>query len=318
MASSESIVGTRPIVVRREPSLNEKARKVFRRPQFWFGLVVLVPTMIWYWFFAYFPILRGLWLAVVDYDFVTRTFKGFIGLQNFETLLMDPLVFTAFTNTVVLGVLEFSITLPLAIFVAAMLVSVKRGRNVYQGFIFLPVVVSLVAISLLFLMMTDPDTGQLNQLLRGIGLPESKWLSSPDSALMTVAVINVWKGLGFAVLLLAAGMLNIPSEVHDAAKVDGASSWQQFWQITIPLTAPIILLLVVLMSIGALQEYTSVVVLTKGGPGTATYVVNLLIVEQAFSNMRFGVAAAAAFIEFVVIFLISILEIKFLRPNWSY
>jgi ABC-type sugar transport system permease subunit len=298
--------------------LSAQVRKVLRRPQFWFGLVVLVPTMVWYWFFAYFPILRGLWLAVIDYEFTTRTFKGFVGLTNFQNLFMDPNVFIAFTNTVELGVIEFSATLPLAIFVAAMLVSVKRGRNVYQGFIFLPVVVSLVAISLLFLMLTDPDTGQFNQILGALGLPQSKWLSSPDSALPTVAAINVWKGLGFAVLLLAAGMLNIPTEVHDAAKVDGASSWQQFWQITIPLLAPIILLLVVLMSIGALQEYTSVVVLTNGGPGTATYVVNMLIVQQAFTNMRFGVAAAAAIIEFVVIFLISILEIKFLRPSWSY
>jgi multiple sugar transport system permease protein len=119
-------------------------------------------------------------------------------------------------------------------------------------------------------------------------------------------------------LLLAAGMKNIPAEIHDAARVDGTNGWQQFWQITLPLIAPVLLLLVVLMSIGALQEYTGVVVLTNGGPGTATYVVNLLIIQEAFSNMRFGIAAAAAVIEFAVIFLISMVEIKLLRPNWSY
>jgi ABC-type sugar transport system permease subunit len=295
-------------------------RKVLRRPQFWFGLAVLAPTFVWYILFGYFPILRGLWLAVVDYDFVTRQLHGFSGLRNFDRLLLNPLLFTALQNTLLLAVMQFVGLLPLGLLLATCLVNLRRGRGIYQPILFLPVVVSLVAISLLFLMLMDPQTGTFNQILDSFGLPTSQWLASPDSALASVAGINVWKALGFYVLLLTAGMLNIPTELHDAARVDGVNELQRFWYITIPLMAHTLVLVVVLLAIGSLQEYTSVVILTgpQGGPGNSTYVMNLLIVQEAFSNMRFGVAAAAAFIEFVLVFTISIAQLKLFRPNWSY
>ena len=292
--------------------------RVLRRPQFWFGLIVLGPTLIWYALFAYVPILRGLYLAVVDYDFVSRHLKGFAGTDNFSRLLLNPLLVTALENTFLLAAIQFVCLLPLGMVLATCLVNVRQGRSIYQPVLFLPVVVSLVAISLLFLMLMDPQTGTLNAILGSLGLPTSQWLSSPNSALPTVAGILVWKGLGFYVLLLTAGMLNIPAELHDAARVDGVNEWQRFWHITLPLMGHTLVLVLVLLAIGSLQEYTSVVILTNGGPGTATYVLNLLIVQEAFSNMRFGVAASAAVIEFVLVFLISIGQIRLFRPKWSY
>src|SRR5262245_28281816 len=113
-------------------------------------------------------------------------------------------------------------------------------------------------------------------------------------------------------------MRNIPSELYDAARVDGVNEWQRFWRITVPLLGHTLALVMVLLGIGVLQEYTSVAVLTNGGPGTSTYVLNILIVSQAFSNMRFGVAAAAAVIEFVLVFIISMIQFRLLRPKWSY
>lgn len=298
--------------------MSASLRRIVRRPQFWFGVTMITPTLIWYFFFAYFPIARGLWLAVVNYDFVTRTNKGFVGLANFQKLLMDPLLFTAIGNSIKLGVMEFAITLPLALFLATCIVNVRRGAGFYQAAIFLPVVVSLVAVSLLFLTVLDPQTGQLNELLSALGLPTSQWLASSDSALATVAGINIWKGMGFSVLLFVAGMLNIPHEMYDAARVDGVNEWQRFTMITLPLLGNTLVLVTVLLAIGALQEYTSVQVLTQGGPGTSTTVLNILIVQQAFSDMRFGVAAAASIVEFVLVFIVSIVQLKLLRPNWSY
>lgn len=303
---------------RGNPGISASIRRIARRPQFWFGVTMITPTLIWYFFFAYFPIARGLWLAVVNYDFVSRTNKGFVGLANFQKLLMNPLLFTALRNSILLGVMEFAVTLPLSLLVATCIVNVKRGRGFYQAAIFLPVVVSLVAVSLLFLMLMDPNTGQFNQVLSALGLPTSQWLSSSDSALPTVAAINVWKGLGFYVLLLTAGLLNIPAEIYEAARVDGVNEWQRFTKITLPLLSNTLVLVMVLLGIGALQEYTSVVVLTNGGPGTSTYVLNMLIVQQAFSDMRFGVAAAAAIIEFALVMIVSVVQLKVLRPSWSY
>jgi ABC-type sugar transport system permease subunit len=293
-------------------------RRTLRRPQFWCGALILVPIFAWYVAFAYFPIARGLWLAVVDYDFLTRTNSGFVGLENFRKLFLNPLLVVALRNTAVLAAVQFLVMIPLGLLVATCLVNVKRWMRIYQAAIFLPVVVSLVAISLLFRFLMDPDVGIFNTLLSALGLPTSKWLSSPDSALLTLAGIDVWKGLGFTTVLLTAGMLNIPAELYDAARVDGVNEWQRFRYMTLPLLAHTLVLVMVLYAISSLQVYTSVYIMTGGGPGNATYVLNLLIVQEAFNNFRFGVAAAAACIQLVVIFAITVIQLRLISPKWSY
>jgi len=289
-----------------------------RRPQFWCGALILVPTFAWYVAFSYFPIARGLWLAVVDYDFLTRTSRGFVGLENFHQLLLNPLLFVALRNTAMLAAVQFAFMIPLGLLLATCLVNVRRWMQIYQAAIFLPVVVSLVAISLLFRFLMDPDVGTFNTLLSAIGLPTSKWLSSPDTALLTLAGIDVWKSLGFTTVLLTAGMLNISSELYDAARVDGVNEWQRFRYMTLPLLAHTLVLVMVLYAINSLQVYTSVYIMTSGGPGTATYVLNLLIVQEAFNNFRFGAAAAAACIQLVVIFVITVIQLRLISPKWSY
>ncbi|MBI2940008.1 MAG: sugar ABC transporter permease [Chloroflexi bacterium] len=318
VSRARSAAATATRVTDRAGGVGQAIRKIVRRPQLWFGAVVLVPTVISYSLFHFIPMFRGLWLAVVDFDPIRPAASSFIGLANFYKLSLNPLLFIAMRNTLLLATMQFVLMLPLALLVATCLVSVKRGTNLYQGFIFLPVVVSLVAISLLFRMLMDADVGMFNRILRSIGLPTSRWLASSDSALPSIAAIDVWKGLGFYVMLLTAGMLNIPGELHDQARVDGVSEWQRFWYITLPLLGHTLVLVMVLLAIGSLQVYTGVVVLTNGGPGNSTYVFNLLIVQEAFSNMRFGTAAAAALIQLAFVFVISVVQFKLLRPRWSY
>jgi ABC-type sugar transport system permease subunit len=307
-----------PTRIGRQRSFSTRLRRTLRYPQFWFGLIVLLPTILYYCVFAFFPILRGLWLAVVDYDFITRQSSHFVGLDNFYSLSLNPLLLIAARNTVLLGALEFCVSLPLALAIATCLVNVRRGMQFYQSAIFLPVVVSLVAVSLLFRFLLDPDVGAFNSILRSLHLPTSRWLSSPSSALATLAAIDIWKGLGFGVVLLTAGMLNIPTELYDAARVDGVNEWQRFRYMTLPLLSHTLALVMVLGVIGSLQVYTSPTVLTQGGPGTSTLVYNMLIVQEGFTNFRFGVAAAAAVLQFAVIFVISVIQLKLLRPKWSY
>ncbi len=131
--------------------------------------------------------------------------------------------------------------------------------------------------------------------------------------------MDAWKGLGFHVVILTAGMLNIPEEMYDAAKVDGAGGWARFWHVTLPLLGHTLALVSVLIVMGGLQAFTQVIVLgQEGGPGTATYVLNLLVYNEAFESMRFGFATAAAFTLFVFIFAITVIQLKLLRPTWSY
>jgi ABC-type sugar transport system permease subunit len=277
-----------------------------------------VPTLIWYWIFAFQPIFTSFWIAVHRYQVLDPASSPFIGFDNFRFLWANPLFLIAIRNTIYWAVLAFIWTMPLALLLSVCLANVIRGRNIYQFFIFLPVVVSLVAITLLFRMLMDPDVGQFNHILNSIGLPGFMWLSDSNSALPTAVGIGIWKGIGGTVVLHTAGMLNIPSELQDAARVDGANEWQRFWKITMPLLAHTLMLVMVLLAIGSLQEFALPQLLGTSGAGNSLYVLNILIYNEAFQNLRFGTATAAALIQFVFILLISLLQLKLIRPKWSY
>jgi ABC-type sugar transport system permease subunit len=293
-------------------------RKTLRKPQFWFGFAVLVPTAIWYWIFSFRPIFSAFWIAVHRYRVLAPETSPFVGLQNFRDLTANPLFFVSIRNTLLWALLAFAIQLPLAVLISTCLANVRRGRTVYQFFIFIPVVISLVAIALLFRMLMDPDVGQFNNILNALGLPSYTWLSDSSSALPTAVGIGVWKGIGGTVVLLTAGMLNIPQDMQDAALVDGANEWQKFWYITIPLLAHTLLLVSVLLAIGSLQEFTLPSLLGNNTNTESLYVFNILIYQEAFQNLRFGTATAAALLQFVFILVISLLQIRLIRPKWSY
>ena len=295
-------------------------KKTLRKPQFWFGFTMIVPLLIWYWIFSFWPIIQAFRMSTVAYKLLDPTNSPFVGIGNFLKISQHPLFLVSVKNTILWAVYSFIFHLPLAMLIAVFLSKVRRGRNVYQALIFVPVVVSLVAVSLLFKMLMDPEVGQLNKLLSGVGLPELQWLSSSSSALPTAVIIATWKGLGFYVVILTAGMMNIPSELYDAALVDGTNPWQQFWRITMPLMGHTILLITVLLAIGSLQEFTLPTVLfgSEGGPGNSTYLYNMLIYQEAFLDIRFGTATAASLLQFAFILAISILQIKLIRPTWSY
>lgn len=293
-------------------------QRALRRPQFWFGFSMMVPTLIWYWYFSYRPILNAFRLAVVNYQILNPAASPFVGLDNFRRLFEHPLFLISVKNTLVWAALSFAWMIPVSLGIAVCLASVRRGRNLYQGLIFLPVVVSLVAVLLMFRMLMDPEIGQFNQILRGLGLPGFDWLSSSRTALPTSVGIGVWKSMGFYIVILTAGLMGIPSELYDAALVDGANEWQRFWRITLPLLGHTLVLVTVLLAIGSLQEFTLPYILTNGGPGNATYLYNLHIYGEAFTDLRFGTATAAAILQFFFILIISALQLKFLRPTWSY
>lgn len=241
-----------------------------------------------------------------------------MGIANFQQLLANPRFLTAVSNTLEWTILAFLVMVPIALLISLCLVSVRRGRNFYQAVIFLPVVVSLVAVALLFRILMDPEVGILNRILGGIGVTGFRWLSDSGTALPVLLGIAVWKSVGVHVVIITAGLLAIPEELYDAARVDGAGPWQTFRRITLPLLGNTLALVAVLLSIGALQEYTLPTVVTEGGPGDATFLFSMLIYDEAFLNIRFGTASAAAVLQFGVILLVSLFWLRLLRPRWSY
>ncbi|MHB1296261.1 MAG: carbohydrate ABC transporter permease [Anaerolineae bacterium] len=305
MARSGSLGGLWPQFVR-----------ATHRPQFWFAVLGVVPTLLFYGIFAFGPIVRAFPMAFQFYDILDPSNSRFVGFDNWRRISELPLFWTSIRNTLYWAALSFIFALPISLFVSLCLAGVKRGRNFYQAIIFLPVVVSLVAISLLFRMLMDPEVGQLNQVLGFLGLPKLRWLSDSSTALASAVGIGVWKGLGFQVVLITAGLLGIPEELYDAAKVDGVNEWQRFWYLTLPLLANTVLLITVLMAIGSLQTFVLPYLL--GGKADHTYVFNQLLYDEAFVSWRFGSAAAASLLQFAFILIITLAQIKLIRPAWSY
>jgi multiple sugar transport system permease protein len=296
--------------------LGASIAKALHRPQFWFGLIVLVPILAWYAWFAFGPLLRAFWMATVQYNLMDPSDSPFVGLKNFRQVFSYPLFWIAVRRTVTFSIMVYLGTLPLALFVSLCLVSVTRGRGFYQFVLYLPVVVSYVAIALLFRMLMDPQTGQFNQILSALGLPTSKWITGPSSALPSIALIDVWKGLGFHVVIITAGLLGIPEEMYDAAKVDGANAWHRFRYVTFPLLGNTLLLESVIMVMGTLQAFTNAEVI--GCAGNSCLWISRLVYQEAFTNMRFGFATASAFVLFVFILVLTIIQIRVLKPTWQY
>ncbi|MFN8492636.1 MAG: sugar ABC transporter permease [Caldilineaceae bacterium] len=309
----------RPVSLRKQQGLFYQTRKILRRPQFWFGLAVLGPGITWYAIFAFYPVLRSFTMAFTNYNFLDESQTRFVGFENFITVAQNALFPIATKNTLVYAAELWLFTFPTAFAIALALVNINRGRNVFQFIIFIPVVVSLVAISLLFKQIFDPDTGAVNALLRAVHLPEGTWLTHPKTALVTVALVDSWKILGSYMVLLTAGLLNIPPEFYDAAKVDGANGWQTFIHITVPLLAHVLVLIMTMLLIAGLQVFVSATLLPPqpGGPAYATTVLSIWLFNEAFNSWRFGFASAITIVLFLIVFIVTLVQLR-LRPNWEY
>jgi ABC-type sugar transport system permease subunit len=264
-------------------------------------------------------VLRSFMMAFTNYNFIDASKTRFVGFENFVTVVQNAIFPIATKNTLVYAAELWLFTFPTAFAIALALVNINRGRNVFQFTIFIPVVVSLVAISLLFKQIFDPDTGAVNALLRMLHLPEGTWLTDPKTALVTVALVDSWKILGSYMVLLTAGLLNIPPEFYDAAKVDGANAWQTFTRITIPLLAHVLVLIMTMLLIAGLQVFVSATLLPPqpGGPAYATTVLSIWLFSEAFNNWRFGFASAITIVLFLIVFLITLVQLR-IRPKWEY
>ena len=293
-------------------------RRIVRNPQFLFGAVVLIPTIGWYVMFQLWPMLRSFHTSLVGYQIMDPWNSPFVGLDNFRQISQNQFFVPAVLNTLKWALLNFVLMLPICLAVSVFLTKIRYGRNLYQTIIYLPVVMSLVAITLLFRMLMDPEVGQFNMLLKAIGLPGSTWLRDESTAMLTMGGIAVWKSMGTFVVILTAGLLNIPSELYDAAKVDGANDWRLFWFITLPLLGHTLTLVTTMLVIGGLQDFTLPSLLTGGGPGVSTLMANMLIYSEAFTNLRFGPATAMAVLQLFLILFITRVLIRLITPKWSY
>ena len=268
----------------------------------------LLPYLIIFLLFWAWPILYSFYLSFLD----TRGFPWALepGV-NWGRILSDPFFRQAFWNTVILLAVQVPVMLLLATGLAVGLNSpLLKLKGFYRFAFFAPVVVGSVAYSAVFRLLFNTQNGAVNAALSGLGLPAVDWLNSPLPAFILIVLTVTWRWTGYNAIIILAGLQNIPLELYEAAKIDGANPWQQFWGITLPLLRPIMLFALVLSVIGTLQLFTEPFLITGGGPGNATLTLGVYLYQQGFRSFNFGYASAIGYAIALLAVVFSALQLR--------
>ena len=224
----------------------------------------------------------------------------FIGFDNFVQFLQDPQLTRGFINTFVFAFVTSAAKVVIGLALALLLTSPILGRGYLRAVVFFPVLVSTIGVGITFKALLDPFNGIINGFLGTLGLPQPGWLTDPNIALLTVAGVEIWKGVGIATLIFIAGIVAIPQELTEAAKVDGATGWQVFRSITLPLSRPAMGTVITLSLIGGLRSFDLIWAMTGGGPGFTSDVIASVIYKQYQSGF-YGLSTAGNVVLFVVV-----------------
>jgi multiple sugar transport system permease protein len=272
----------------------------------------LLPWLISLVVFTAYPMFASFYFAFTKYNIVSP--PEWVGLANFERMLSaDPLFWTAVWNTTYFTLISVPLSLLLALGLALLLNYAVAGIGIFRTIVYLPTLVPAVASGLLWVVMLNPRSGLINNLLEFFGLPRLGWLTSSDWAMPGVILISLWAGVGSAMLIFLAGLKDVPQSLLDAAKIDGAGSWNQFRYITMPLLTPTIYFNLIMGLISAFQIFGLLLALTgtgNSGPRNALLVYMVLLYRNAFRNFEMGYASAMALVLFVVLVLLTLLVVR--------
>nr|WP_207456046.1 sugar ABC transporter permease [Herbiconiux sp. SYSU D00978] len=224
----------------------------------------------------------------------------FIGLDNFAQFFREPALLQGFTNTFIYAFLTSGLKVVIGLLLGVFLTSQILARGYLRSVIFFPVLVSTIGVGVTFEVLLDPFDGLVNQSLAALGITGPGWLTDPAWALFSVAMVDVWKGVGLATLIYIAGIVAIPADYFEAARVDGASSWNNFWHIILPLARPATVTVVILSLIGGLRSFDLIWAMTRGGPGFTSDVIASVIYKQYQAGF-YGLSTAGNVVLFLVI-----------------
>jgi multiple sugar transport system permease protein len=260
---------------------------------------LFAPWVVAFALFGLYPFAFSLFASFTDYSPISSHGFRFLGLTNYARALHDAAFWSALGNTAtfVIGTIPFTTLLALALALAVQ--PAFRGRTVFRVGFFLPSVVSVVVLSLVFKGLYAPN-GSLNGLLKTVGLPTPSWLLDPTTALPAIMAMDVWSASGYYMVIFLAGLEAIPRELYDAARLEGASWWDCLLHITLPLLRPTLLFVLVVNTVRSLQIFAEVFVMTRGGPLHRTTTVVYYLYEQAFYRFDLGYASAVAYLLFIL------------------
>jgi len=301
--------GTGPLSPGRRPWLT------FRRQDNLAGYLFIAPQFLGVILFVIVPLALVGYYSFHEWDILGGTFT-FVGLENFETLLSDPQVVPVIQATAAFSVGLVIFNISLALFLAILLNQKVQGMVFFRTLFFSPVVVSLVAWTIVWGFLLQ-DNGGINGILSIFGVEGPNWLREGPTAMASVIVVQLFKNVGLNMVLFLAAFQSVPTELYEAARVDGASRARIFRSITIPLISPTILLTLIITIVGSLQVFAQISVLTQGGPGNSTTVLVYYLYQQAFLFGRFGYGSTLAIVLFIIVLVLTIAQWQ-LRKKWVF
>lgn len=289
-----------------------------KRGEYFAAAIFLAPGLIWFWTFSIYPLLYAFWMSL--HEWKIRGASEFIGLANYVRVFEDPINLIALRNTVVYALISVPGQMVLGLAIALLLEQKIRGKVFFRLLFYLPVISSWVVVSLIFMFLFNSE-GLVNQFFGdqlGWVDPNTAWLNRAETALPVIALLGIWKGVGWVMIIYLAALQGIPKELTEAATIDGANGFQVTRFVTVPLLAPATLFILVLLTIGAFQSFIQFYVMTGGGPFHQTEVFLSYMYHQAFTFLDFGYASAIAWVLAALILVISLIQFRFIRQAYDY
>lgn len=279
-----------------------------------FGYAFISPMLIGFTIFVLVPIVATFYISFCDYSLL-RGMK-FVGWKNYINIFTkDKTFIAAVKNTVEFTLLLIPLNMVLCLGLAVLLYKNMKGIGFFRTMIFTPYVTNIVSWALVWKFMLQNDGGFINMVLNIFGLQGTNWLYTPHLVIPIVVIVTLFKGFGMNTIIFIGALQEVPEMYYEAAALDGATKWQQFKKITLPMISPTILLIIIITMIGSLKVFSQVKVLTNGGPGTASYVMVYYIYQKAFKMNQFGYGAALSVILFIVIMALTVIQWN-LRTRW--
>ncbi|RCW17118.1 ABC transporter permease [Streptococcus gallolyticus] len=284
--------------------MNAKTKESFM------GYLFLSPAMIILGLFLFLPTLLSIYYAFTNYYLLTPDATQFIGFDNFVKLFSDPLFMQSLKNIGQFVIFIIPIQLGLALGLALLVNNKRKSTIFFKVAFFAPVVMSLVVVSVLWLVLLNPSSGLINSILASIGISPQPFLTSPDQAMYVIIAVSAWQGAGYQMLIFLAGLQNIPASIYEAASIDGASKWNQFINITLPMLKPTSILILTTTLIDAFKLVIQPMVMTQGGPLNSTLTPVYYIYRTGFTDRSVGYASSITVIFGAIIIIFTLLQRK--------
>ena len=276
----------------------------------WTGIAFITPALVLLFIFLFIPFFMTIGYSFTNYNILKPDRMEFVGIKNFIRLTQDTVFLKSIVNTFVFVILVVPLQVCLALGLALMINRKMKGISVYRLAFFAPTVLSLVVVSILWTYIYNPNNGLLNSLLGSVGIGPFKFLNDPKTAMLCIVILSAWQGCGFQMMIFLSGLQDIPQYLYEAAAVDGATKWHQFWHITIPGLRNITVFISLSIVVSAFQLIIQPMMMTAGGPQNSTMTIVYEIYQTGFKYNKMGYGSAMALVFTVMVLILTLIQNK--------